>query len=176
MSCGQIGEFLSKLVADALLLQNVHQQIVQVAIEHISSNGIDFVIPLALVDGHLINGKHIIVLSLLCLSLQIGASKRKGGATSNNIHFELGLAAHFTQFRLVGIWIDFRLLLAVNCVVHIEAYDNLFLVRLLGQLHIGASQLYAKSFQCAGNSFALLHLTLRNDLLGEKLDKFTFTY
>jgi len=56
----QIGELFGELLADALLLQQIDQQVVQVAIEHIAGNGVDLIVPLALEDGHFIDGEDVV--------------------------------------------------------------------------------------------------------------------
>lgn len=173
MGSGQVGKLLGKLIADSLLFEQIHQQVIQITVQHIASNGIDFVIPFSLVDGQLINGEHIVVLALLCLSLQVGTGEGQCRIALNDVYLEARLAAHLTQIGFISIGINLWLLFAVHSVVHIEADYDLLLVCLFGQLNIGATQFYTESIQGAGYSLTLLDLALGNYLLGKELDQLT---
>jgi len=115
------------------------------------------------------------VLALLGLALEEGAGEGQRGVALDDVHLELGLAPHLAQLWLVGIRVDLRLLFAVHRVVYIEADHHLLLVRLLGELHIGAGQFHGEAVQGAGHRLALLHLALGHDLLGEELHQFLLT-
>lgn len=107
--------------------------------------------------------------------MEEGAGEGQCRAALNDVHLELGLAAHLAQVWFVGVRIDFWFLLAVHRVIDIEADYHLLLVCLLAEFYIGAIQLDAKAVEGARHSLALLHLALGHDLLGEELNKLSLT-
>lgn len=115
------------------------------------------------------------VFSLLSFSLEEGAGEGQSGAALDDVHLELGFAAHLAQVWFVGVRIDFWFLLAVHRVVDIEANYHLFFVRLLAEFYIGSVQRDAESVKSARHSFSLLHLALGHDLLGEELNQLSLT-
>lgn len=56
----QIGQLLHEIVADALLLQQVHEKIVQVSVQDIASHSVSRIRVLSTVDGHLIDSEDVI--------------------------------------------------------------------------------------------------------------------
>lgn len=181
----QVGQLLHKVVADALLLEQVHQQIVQVAIENVSGDGIGLVRMLSSEDGDLVDSKDVIckkiklagvhkrdlhiwagltVSLLVRLFVQEGAGEGEGLSIANNVHLELGRALHLGQVGL--LLFNFRLLVSVHRVVDVEFDENFLLVVLLHHLYLGAIRLHLESLHVGGNLLALRRFALSGDLFG----------
>lgn len=61
------------------------------------------------------------VFALSRRSLQERARERQRLVAPNDVHLEVGLALHFTQFRFAGaVLLDFRLIFGIHGVVDIE--------------------------------------------------------